>query len=185
MRKLKLQIQTSIDGFVSGTLGEMDWVMGDWCADLNQFAKDLTDPVDTIILGRNLAEKLIPEWIKTANRRKKDDFAKKMANTTKIVFSRNPDQSLWENTSTANNLVEEIKMLKQASGGDMIVYGGGQFVSALIENGLLDEIHLFVNPAVLGRGKTIFKNKACLSLIGTYTFNCGIVVLTYEPLRNE
>ena len=66
MRKLKLQVQTSIDGFISGKNGEMDWMKFPWCDDIISYVKQLTEPVDTIILGRKLAEGFIPHWANVA-----------------------------------------------------------------------------------------------------------------------
>ncbi|MCC6412607.1 MAG: dihydrofolate reductase family protein, partial [Saprospiraceae bacterium] len=62
MRKLKLQVQTSIDGFIAGPNGEMDWVNQNWGDDINAYVTAITEPVDTILLGRKLAEGFIPYW---------------------------------------------------------------------------------------------------------------------------
>lgn len=60
MRKLKLQVQMSVDGFIAGTNAEMDWLVFDWDEGLNHYVKELTDPVDCIVLGRKLAQGFIP-----------------------------------------------------------------------------------------------------------------------------
>ncbi|MGP1685133.1 MAG: dihydrofolate reductase family protein, partial [Giesbergeria sp.] len=60
MRKLKLQVQISIDGFIAGPKGEMDWMVWDWDDALKQYVSDITEPVDTILLGRTLAQGFIP-----------------------------------------------------------------------------------------------------------------------------
>ena len=82
------------------------------------------------------------------------------------------------------NLVGEITKLKKQDGKDIIAYGGATFVSALIKHGLIDEFHLFINPAAIGNGMTIFKGldrKQNLRLVKSKSFDCGIVVLNYEP----
>lgn len=82
------------------------------------------------------------------------------------------------------DLVDEITQLKKQDGKDIIVYGGAIFVSALVKHGLIDEFHLFINPAVIGNGKTIFKElegKQNLRLVKARSFDCGIVILNYEP----
>jgi dihydrofolate reductase len=71
--------------------------------------------------------------------------------------------------------------------GMLIAYGGATFVSALIKHGLIDEFHLFVNPAAIGNGMAIFKeldSKQNLNLVKAIPFDCGIVVLNYEPKRD-
>ena len=62
MRKLKLQIQLSIDGFIAGPNGEMDWMIWNWDDKLKDFVTQLTESTDTIVLGRKLAEGFIPYW---------------------------------------------------------------------------------------------------------------------------
>ena len=77
--------------------------------------------------------------------------------------------------------------LKKQVGRDIIAYGGATFVSALIKHGLIDEFHLFVNPAVIGSGMAIFKeldSKQNLILAKSKAFDCGIVVLSYELKRD-
>ena len=68
----------------------------------------------------------------------------------------------------------------------LIAYGGATFVSALIKHELIDEFHLFINPTAIGTGMSIFKEldgKQNLILVKSTSFDCGIVVLNYEPKR--
>ena len=62
MRKLKLQVQTTVDGYMAGPNSEMDWIHFPWSDDLNSYVDALTESVDTIVLGRKLAEGFIPAW---------------------------------------------------------------------------------------------------------------------------
>jgi len=85
------------------------------------------------------------------------------------------------------DLVDEITQLKKQKGSDIIAYGGATFVSALIQHRLIDEFHLFINPTAIGNGMTIFKEldrKQDLILVKSRSFECGIVVLNYEPKHN-
>ena len=66
MRKLKLQVQISVDGFIAGPHGEMDWMTFDWDEAISQYVQAITDPVDCIVLGRKLAEGFIPHWAAVA-----------------------------------------------------------------------------------------------------------------------
>lgn len=80
-------------------------------------------------------------------------------------------------------LSEEVNMLKNAKGKDLIVYGGSEFVASLIGEGLIDEYHFFINPVMLGEGMMIFnrlKNMQKLRLIKSTGYECGITVLHYE-----
>lgn len=186
MRKLKLQVQISIDGFISGTKGEMDWLNFNWSSDLNDYVIQLTEPVDTILLGRNLAEGFIPHWTAALNQAVPEPGADKMVNTPKIVFTKTLEKSKWENTILAKGkLADEVNTLKRKPGSDMIAYGGGKFVSSLNKEKLIDELHLFVNPAAIGNGVPIFAEigeKQNYQLLNAKSFECGIVVLVYKPL---
>jgi dihydrofolate reductase len=64
MRKLKIQVQVSIDGYIAGPNHEMDWMQFPWTDDINSYVSEITAPVDLILLGKNLAEGFIPHWKK-------------------------------------------------------------------------------------------------------------------------
>ncbi len=180
MRKLKLQVQISIDGYIAGTNGEMDWMVWDWDDKLKNYVKQLTEPVDCIVLGRKLAQGFIPHW--AAN--PKEEGADKINSSKKVVFTKTLDKSEWDNTILAKgNPVDEITELKSQDGKDIIAYGGATFVSALIKHGLIDEFYLFINPTAIGNGMTIFQeldSKQNLTLVKSTSFDCGIVVLSYK-----
>lgn len=187
MRKLKLQMQLSVDGFCAGPNGEMDWMTWDWDQQLKKYVSDLHENVDHIILGRKLAEGFIPTWKSRLEEPAGEEtsFIKKMNETPKTVFTKTLKESIWDKTELATGrLAEEISKLRNQAGGDIIVYGGAHFVSDLIANGLIDEYHFFVNPVILGDGLAIF-NKVNpyqhLSLIQAQAFNCGVTVLNFKP----
>lgn len=78
-------------------------------------------------------------------------FAKQMVETPKVVFTKTLEKSQWINTNIATgNLADEIRKLKNQNGKDIIVYGGASFDSSLIKVRLIDEFHLFINPASMG-----------------------------------
>lgn len=183
MRTLKLQVQMSVDGYMAGPNGEMDWMSFDWGEDLIQFVTELTDPVDTIVLGRKLAEGFIPVWKARLEDPNADDHAaaRKFVETPKVVFTNTLETHSWEYTELAKGeLSEEINALKNKEGGDIIAYGGGTFVAGLIEAGLIDDLYLFVNPIAIGAGMPVFKGKTVLKLVASHVFECGIVVLHYQ-----
>jgi dihydrofolate reductase len=185
MRKLKLQMQVTLDGFVANVNGELGWMVWDWDDELKDYVWNLTEPVDLILLGRKMTAGFIDAWTSRLDDPESGSFARKMVETPKIVFSRSLENAEWKNTSIAKaDLKEEITKLKTADGGDIIAYGGAAFVSSLVKNNLFDEYHLFVNPAALGKGMTIFgelEEKLNLRLADSRSFSCGIVGLFYEP----
>lgn len=182
MRKLKLQVQISVDGYISGKNGEMDWMTLDWSNDIKKYVTEITESIDCIILGRKLAQGFIPHW--AANPEGEDTLAiDKMNQTKKIIFTKTLDKVEWDNTTLAKgDLIDEITKLKHQDGKDIIVYGGATFVSSLIKAGLIDEFNLFVNPVALGNGRTIFgglDTTQNFTLKKSIAFECGIALLVY------
>ncbi|GAA1621393.1 dihydrofolate reductase family protein [Georgenia ruanii] len=185
MRTFKLQVQTSIDGYMAGPNGEMDWLTCPWSDDLNAYVDALTEPVDTIVLGRRLAEGFIPAW--AAGPEGEDQASVDWMNRTpKVVFSRTLAESPWENVVVAADLAETVNALKAQPGGDLIAYGGGSLVADLLAQGMLDELHLFVNPTAIGAGMPVFPAHDAyhrMRLVASRPFECGITALHLVPRR--
>ena len=191
MRKLKLHVEMSIDGCIAGPNNEMDWMDFTWNEKLREYEDKLHEPVDTILLGRKMTDEFISYWSNLMNKPEDPEyaFAKKMIETPKIVFTKTLTKSEWPNTEIATgDLKDEITKLKsQEGGGDIIVYGGASFDSSLIKENLIDEYYLFINPVVIGNGKTIFKDLKeirKLYLVESITFDSGTVLLHYEVKKN-
>jgi dihydrofolate reductase len=193
MRKLKLQVQVSVDGYIADTNGKTDWMVWNWGpewiwdAALRRYFIGLKDTIDCVLLSRKMAEEgFIAHWAKTAEDAGNPQFpfAKKITDAHKVVFSKTLTRSVWASTTIAGgDLIAEVNKLKSREGKDIIVYGGATFASSLIEAGLIDEFYLFVNPTILGNGMSIFKSpvKSTLSLISAESYDCGVAVLVYAP----
>jgi dihydrofolate reductase len=179
MRKLILQVQTSVDGYIAGIHGEMDFLVQNWDAEIGKYVTEITKQVDCIVLGRKLAQGFIPHWAANPG----EEGATKINSLKKVVFTHTLERSEWDNTVLAKgDLVEEITELKKQAGQDIIAYGGATFVSALISHGLIDEFQLFINPSALGIGMPIFQgldHSQALRLVKSSSFDCGIVVVHY------
>lgn len=191
MRKLKLQVQMSVDGYIAGPNGEMDWMVEwNWDDKLKKYVDELTQSVDTILLGRKMTNGFISYWSDVMS--KPDDpeyiFAKKLIETPKIVFSKTLDKSEWINKEISKgDLRTEIIRIKNQQGMDIIVYGGASFDSSLIKEKLIDEFYLFINPVTVGTGMSIFKDLNDIqkfTLIESIAFDYGIVLLHYETMKN-
>lgn len=188
MRKVKLQIQTTINGYVAGPKGENDWMTFNPDPEFMEYMNANFDAADTIVLGRKTAEGFIQYWESALEKNPDTPFAKKIVDTPKVVFTRTLDKSPWNNTTLATGtLAEEIANLKKQDGKEILVLGSASLVSALIKEGLIDEYHLIVNPTAMGAGMTIFNS---LDVIQKFTpaqaklYPGGKIVLSYKPKNN-
>ena len=185
MRKVKLQMQLSIDGFVAGPNGEMDWMSWNWGDDIKAYVTELTDSSDCMLLGGHMPGGFIPYWESVAANPEdfQYEFGKKMCDMPKVVFTKTIEKSIWANTVLAKgDITEEINVLKAQPGNGIIAYGGANFASSLIKYNLIDEYHLFINPTAVGTGMAIFnalESKLNLKLAKATAFDCGIVALCY------
>jgi dihydrofolate reductase len=183
MRKLKLQVQMSVDGFVAGPEGQLDWMTEH---DEGVIARivQITDSSDTILLGRKMTDGFIKYWEGVQPESPEYSFARKMVDTPKVVFSKTLKRVEGKNVRVeTGDLVQAINQLKGQPGKDIVVYGGATFVSALIEHDLIDELNIFVNPVAIGRGLRIFKGRKALRSTGSTTYPSGVVINTYQPVR--
>jgi len=187
MRKLKLQMQMTIDGFVAGPEGQLDWMTFDMDEKLLQLINEITDSSGTILMGRKMTEGFINYWEGIVNNQPDSpefSFAQKMVNIPKIVFSKTIKTVAGKNTTVENgDLVTAVNKLKQQDGKDIVVYGGATFVSSLIRHHLIDELNLFLNPTAIGDGLKIFSERTPFTLTGSKAYTCGIVVNQFKPLN--
>ena len=189
LRKLKLHVQMSIDGCIAGPNGEMDWMVGLSDDKIIKYENELMESFDTILLGRKMTDLFISYWSDVISKSEDPwyDFAKKMIETPKVVFTKTLNKSKWINTDLATgDLTDEIIKLKSRDGRDMVVYGGASFDSSLIKSGLIDEFLLFINPVAIGNGMSIFRDLNEIqkfNMVKSIAFDCGIVLLHYEARK--
>jgi len=139
MRKLKLQMQITVDGFVSGPEGQLDWMTWNMDEQLIGFINHLTDTSDTILLGRGMTSGFVNYWESVKPESPEYTFAQKMVGYPKVVFSRTAKKIEGKNVRVENGqLIEAVRRLKAQPGKDIIVYGGASFVSSLIDQQLID-----------------------------------------------
>ncbi|TPK71198.1 dihydrofolate reductase [Mesorhizobium sp. B2-4-15] len=195
MKKLILQMQISVDGFV-GANEDHDWQLWEWGDDNGwdaQLKRDFNAVfagIDTILLSRKMAEEgYLTHWGNAARKYPADPFyafARRIVEAHKVVPSDRLNVSRWERTTVVSgDLPREVAALKAGEGGDIAVFGGAGFASSLIAAGLVDEFQLFVNPAVLGAGRRIFDQGGFgkLRLLGSKAYACGMVVSRYAPAK--
>ena len=186
MRKLVLFMHTSLDGFVAGPNGELDWISYD--EELERYAAELVSTVGSPLYGRvtyQMMESYWPTVLKNPSSKKYElEHAQWVENINKVVFSKTLQKVDWKNTRLIKeNIAEEIQKLKQQPGKDLVIFGSPGLAQTFMRLGLIDEYRLTVNPVVLGRGIPLFKeikDRINLRLINAKTFNSGVVGFHYE-----
>ena len=195
MKKLKLQTQISIDGFMGGPNGEMDFMTWQWSDDLKNKVTELTNSVDHIVMGKSFAQGFIPYWAEVAadTNNPEQESGAAFNGMKKTLFSLDPQAGFkvpsdWNNTQFSPLALKEgIEELKKEEGDkDLIAYGGSSFVSSLIELDLIDEYYLFLNPVVIGKGLPLFhklQTNRKTGSIQAQSYDCGITLIRFDALR--
>ena len=179
----------SLDGYVAGTHGELDWAtMTDTNMDTELIGELLTT-TDTMILGRVLYQGFQDAWPAVAQNPEspKDlvDFANWIENTPKYVYSKSLIESNWKNSrfitvKENEDIVKHVEELKNQEGGDIVLFGGVQIAQTFAELDLIDEYRFKLEPTALGGGKELFKTKKKLNLISAKQHESGVVTLRYS-----
>jgi dihydrofolate reductase len=187
MRKLKLQMHMTIDGFVAGPNGEQDWVfIGE--RDAVAFSKivELANSSDTLLLGRKATRPFIDHWENVAENQPGSPahgLAQQIVNMRKIVFSRTETDIKGRNLEVENgDLATAVQALKNEPGKDIFTYGGADFASSLISLNLVDEYYIIVSPVAIGDGMRIFKERKILKLESSVAYSHGKVLNKYLPI---
>jgi len=176
----------SLDGVIEDPGGAEDFEHGGWSFeydrgdDGNQFKLDETMNSDALLLGRVTYEGFADAWPS-----REGEFADKFNGMPKYVVSNTLADPEWNNSSVIKgDLAEAVAEIKSKHDGDIYVHGSGQLVQALLDEDLIDRLHLMVFPTVLGSGKRLFGGDADrrkLKLTDSRTVGSdGVLVLVYE-----
>lgn len=175
----------TVDGFVAGPNGELDWmwIPGERDENVSKDVIALADSSDTLLLGRKMTRGFIDHWENIVDNHpesKEYRLAQRMVDIPKIMFSRTQTEMSGGNLEVENgDLATAIQALKETTGKDIIVYGGADFVSSLISLDLIDEYYIFRNPVVIGSGLSIFKEKKLLKLASCIVYKDGKMLEKY------
>jgi dihydrofolate reductase len=189
MRKIIAALVVSVDGFIEGPNGELDWVET-W-----EDPFDLLPQIDTCILGRGMypgyeqywsavlakPEGPLPFTGKAASKGE-IEYAHFAEKTPHVVLSKTLDKVAWKNTRIVRD-VDEIHKIKQQPGKDIHAVGGATLVSSLMNLDLIAEVRLVVQPIILAKGKALFKDvkgRHALKLLEVTSSKAGAVRLTYS-----
>lgn len=182
-RRIILDLAVTLDGFIEGENGEVDWCVMDPDMDFSDFLNQ----IDTILYGRksyDLWGKYIPKNEDSDNDK---EIWKMVHSKEKYVFSRSQKETDNHATLIKDNILEEVNILKRKPGKDIWLYGGASLIITFINLGLVDEFRLSIHPVVLGKGKPLFndiKQRLNLKMVSTRTFSSGVVQIIYHWKEN-
>jgi dihydrofolate reductase len=190
MRRVILLEHMSLDGFVAGPNGEMDWIRLD--DEMWDYGSRLTNTSDAALYGRVTYELMAGYWPTAAEQpgaTKHDiDHATWVNAATKYVVSTSLERAPWGTGNDAivirDNVADQVAKLKQGPGKNFFLVGSISLAQTLMRHGLIDEYWINVNPFVLGDGKPLFaktQDKLNLKLIDSKVFGNGVVGVHYEP----
>jgi dihydrofolate reductase len=182
MRKLIYSMTMSLDGYIAGPGGNIDWSAPD--EELHRFHNDEVRELGVHLLGRRLYETMV--YWETADQDPSAsevtvDFARIWQALPKVVFSKTLDRVEGNTRLASAGVAEEVARLKEEPGGDLAV-GGAGLASELIEHNLIDDYHVFMCPILLGGGTPYFpamERRIELELLDTRTFAGGVEYLHY------
>ena len=185
MRKIISFMHISLDGFVAGPNGEMNWIKVD--DELFDYGAKRITQTDTALYGRKTYDMMEGYWPTAADGpdASKHDIEHSAWYKTagKIVLSKTMKGADLPNTTIiSEDLAEEINKIKQQEGPEILLFGSPSATHALIEQNLIDGYWLFVNPVILGEGIPLFtgsKEKTKLKLVSTQQFTSGVTELSY------
>jgi len=181
MRKIILDLAVTLDGYIEGPNGEIDWLVKDETIDFGDILINILADIDIIFYGRVSYEK----W---GNYHPGDNASKKLKaaydllhSKTKYVFSTtktSDDKAIFINA----NIKQQVQEIVQQPGKNIWLYGGGKLITTFINLDLVDVYRLAVHPVILGSGSPLFKDikeRALLELRDAKAFNSGVVLLNY------
>ncbi|HEU5002408.1 MAG TPA: dihydrofolate reductase family protein [Actinomycetota bacterium] len=184
MRRLVWMMSVSLDGFIAGPNGELDWQLVD--EELHREFNHVVASSGAMLEGRVMHEMMAGFWPTAdqdpANPPAMVEFAGIWRETPKIVYSRTLTDAAWNATLVPEVVAEEVLALKAEAGSDLLT-GGADLAGTFLRLGLIDEFRIYVHPAILGAGTRMLpptEGPLPLRLVESRTFTSGVVLLRYE-----
>jgi dihydrofolate reductase len=196
MRRIVVEQSLSLDGVAEdpGRVGDYEhrgWMVPYWNDDIAKWHTDQLLASDALLLGRQTYEEFVAIWPRRRpdeareGLRAGDPFAERMNSIPKFVASTTLEEPLeWNSSLLEGDLADEVADLKQQPGRDILIYGSGTVVNALLPRNLIDEYRFMIYPLVLGRGKRLLRgghHKKTLALKHSETSSTGVTMLVLEP----
>jgi dihydrofolate reductase len=190
MRKLIVSLNQTLDGYISGPGGSLNWHLKYWNEEMAKCAGEQLSRAGTILFGRVTYSAMAGYWPERLTHIQCTDpdiaFAGMINQREKIVFSSTLPFTNWNNARIARCPPRiEVNALKQQAGDDILVYGSPTLVSQLFQLHLVDEYVCWIHPVLLGNGLPfceLTKESMVLQLCETQSFATGVMMLRYAVL---
>jgi len=183
MRKVILNLALTLDGFIEGPNGELDWLVRDGKIDFGDVLTEILEDKDIIFYGRKSYDK----W---GNFQPDDQASQKLKDAYRLLNSK--QKYVLSNTMTSNDDVivvgsgdtwEKVNALKQEQGKNIWLYGGASAVTTFLNLDLVDELRLAIHPVIIGQGKPLFQDiekRHKLKLTDVKGHNSGVLLVCYQ-----
>lgn len=185
MGKLVAYNFLTLNGYYKGAGGDISWHPHD--EEGNQYAAKMLDSKSTLLFGRTTYEMMAGYWPSSEAARNSPEVAAGMNESEKIVFSSTLKRADWNNTRIVkDNMIAELKKLKNISDKNMTILGSGTIITQLAQSGLIDEYQFAIDPVAIKTGTPVFQGisqQLELELFKTKTFKSGTILLFYQPKK--
>lgn len=181
MRNIILNLALTLDGYIEGPSGEIDWCIMEEDMHFDRFI----DSIDTIFYGRVSYDAWGNYQPEENSSREEKALWQQIHSKNKIVFSRS-DRVGTKDRFISSDMASQVAAIKEQPGKDIWLYGGARLTKAFLNLDLIDIFKLSIHPVALGKGKALFEdltNRIQLKLTGTRVFKSGVIELSYEAVR--
>ena len=181
MRSIIVSEYMALDGVIEAPM----WTTPFWSDEIAKFKFDELFASDALLLGRVTYQGFAQAWPSMSD---PQGFADRMNNLPKYVPSTTLDEATWNAELIKENVVAAINALKEQPGENILVYGSGKLVRTLLDNNLVDELHILLYPVVVGAGQRLFDEGSQpqgLTLTESRSFASGVVLLSYHPTASS
>lgn len=185
MGKLIASNWMTLDGYIAGSDGAMDWILGD--ADMGTYELGLLDEAEVMLFGGKTYREFSAFWPKIDSSSDvsafEKDFAGKINPLKKIVFTKTLVEPLWDLTTYLDDVdPDQIRTLKRECDGNIVMYGSASIIPQLSRHRLIDEYHVLIHPIMLGSGLPYFSkldSRIQLRCLGADSLASGVVILRF------
>jgi len=174
MRKIIAEVSVSLNGYMEGPNGELDWIQ---MPINNRSPEEISQRYDTVFYGRKAYQRVVSRLTSCWD----DDCP--IVKMRKYVFSNSLKHMEGNAMVIHSNFLQEVERIRDEEGLNIWLYGGGAMIKSFASENLIDEFLIYVHPVVLNYGISLFSFKPSLRLKYSETLDAGVVKLNYDVIK--